>query len=232
MFLRPPLAVAGESALTHHMASTVNARIPLALLEAIRRIDTPADPTDTEYVTELRNKRLGLSDTVYTQIRRYSDAMKRGQRIPFAEAEGLGTLIGRRPDAATLFHNAGEIMADAIYESISPTKRGTIRLLPGFIGRPVALKQIKSVSEKFFEGTLERTGSFLALKVANSVTVNGSPKSAGCVFYETAFRQLLKKLIDAGDQVDHVHCAQRGEGVCEWRAEWRSANSPGSVNAG
>ena len=224
MFLRSPLAGAGDSALTPHMASTVNARIPLSLLEAIRRIDTPMDPTDTEYVTELRNKRLGLSDTVYTQIRRYTDAMKRGQRIPFAEAEGLGTLIGRRPDAAALFHTAGEILADAVYDSISPTTRGTIRTLPNFMSRPVALRQIRDASEKFFEGTLERTGSFLTLKVPDSVTVNGAPHSAGCVFYETAFRQLLKKLVGAGEQVDHVHCAQRGEGVCEWRAEWRSAH--------
>ena len=215
---------ASDSDSTYHMASTVNARIPLALLEAIRRIDTPADPTDTEYVTELRNKRLGLSDTVYTQIRRYTDAMKRGQRIPFAEAEGLGTLIGRRSDAGELFHNAGMILAEAIYESISPTTRGTIRVMPGFISRPIALKQIGAISEKFFEGSLERTGSFLSLKVHDSVTVNGSPKSAGCVFYETAFRQILKMLIDAGGQVDHVHCAQRGEGFCEWRAEWRGAN--------
>ncbi len=224
MFLPSLPAAAGDFASTRHMASTVNARIPLSLLEAIRQIDTPADPTETEYVTELRNKRLGLSDTVYTQIRRYSEAMKRGQRIPFAEAEGLGTLIGRRPDAAELFQNAGQLLAHAVYVSISPTTRGTIRLLPGFISRPMALKQIKLASERFFEGTLERTGSFLSLKVVDSVTVNGSPRSAGCAFYETAFRQLLKMLIEAGEQVDHVHCAQRGEGVCEWRAEWRSTN--------
>lgn len=223
-FLPSPPAGAGSQPFNPHMASTVNARIPLSLLEAIRRIDTPSDPTETEYVTELRNKRLGLSDTVFTQIRRYTDAMKRGQRIPFAEAEGLGTLIGRRPDAAELFHNAGKILADDIYASISPTKRGTIRTLPGFISRPMALKQMKVVAEKFLEGTLERTGSFLSLKVPESVTVNGSPRSAGCVFYETAFRQMLKLLVDGGEQVDHVHCSQRGEGVCEWRAEWRTSN--------
>jgi predicted hydrocarbon binding protein len=204
------------------MAPTVNARIPLSLLEAIRRIDTPDDPTDTEYVAELRNKRLGLSDTVYTQIRRYNDAMKRGQRIPFAEAEGLGTLIGRRPDAETLFQNAGHILAADVYAAISSTTRGTIRTMPGFVSRPMALKQVKLAAENFLEGTLERTGAFLALKVPKSVTVNGAPRSAGCVFYETAFRDLLRMLIDAGDQVDHVHCAQRGEGFCEWRAEWRS----------
>ena len=205
------------------MPSTVNARIPLSLLEAIRRIDTPEDPADTEYVAELRNKRLGLSDTVYTQIRRYNDAMKRGQRIPFAEAQGLGTLIGRRPDAEDLFRNAGHILAAEVYESISPTTRGTIKTAPGFMSRPMALKQIRQVAEKFLEGSLERTGSFLSLKITESVTVNGAPKSAGCVFYETAFRDILKMLIDAGDNVDHVHCAQRGEGFCEWRAEWRTA---------
>jgi predicted hydrocarbon binding protein len=88
------------------------------------------------------------------------------------------------------------------------------------MSRPMALNQIRIASERYFEGTLERTGSFLTLKVADSVTVNGSSRS-GCAFYETAFRHLLKVLVEAGDQVDHVHCAQRGEGVCEWRAEWR-----------
>lgn len=224
MFLRSLPAHAGTCRRNPLMASTVNARIPLSLLEALRRIDTPLGPAETEYVAELRNKRLGLSDTVYTQIRRYNDALKRGQRIPIAEAEGLGTLIGRRPDAATLFQNAGHILAGDVYQSISSTTRGTIRALPGFISRPMALKQIRVVVEKFLDGTLERTGSSLSLKVPSSVTVNGASKSAGCVFYETAFRELLRMLIDSGDQIEHVHCAQRGEGFCEWRAEWRTGH--------
>ncbi len=204
------------------MPPTVNARIPLSLLEAIRRIDTPQDQVDTEYVAELRNKRLGLSDTVYTQIRRYNDAMKRGQQIPFAEAEGLGTLIGRRPDADDLFHSAGSILAHEVYSSISPTRRGTLRLLPGFLGRPMALRQLRVVVQKYFGGTIERTGSFLSLTIPHSATVNGSPKSAGCVFYECALRELLHLLINGSGQIDHVRCAQRGEGACEWRTEWRS----------
>lgn len=204
------------------MSRTVNARIPLSLLEAIRRIDTPQDQTDTEYVPELRNKRLGLSDTVYTQIRRYSDALKRGQRIPFAEAEGLGTLIGRRPDSKELFRNAGLILANDIYQSISPSTRGTIKVLPGFLSRPMALKQLSQIVEKFFGGTLERNGSFLSMKVPDSVTVNGSPKSEGCIFYEEALGELLRLFVHDRGIIEHVHCAQRGEGVCEWRADWRT----------
>jgi predicted hydrocarbon binding protein len=204
------------------MSRTVHARIPLSLLEAIRRIDTPEDQTDTEYVPELRNKRLGLSDTVYTQIRRYNDAMKRGQRIPFAEAEGLGTLIGRRPDAAELFRSAGSIFANDLYQSLSPTTRGTIRLIPRFVSRPMALKQLTQIVDRYFGGSLARNDSSLSLRIPESVTVNGSADSGGCVFYEEALRELLRLLVNESGDVEHVKCAQRGEGDCEWRAAWRT----------
>jgi predicted hydrocarbon binding protein len=204
------------------MPSTVNARIPLSLLEAIRRIDTPEDHTDTEYVPELRNKRLGLSDTVYSQIRRYSDAMKRRQRIPFAEAEGLGTLIGRRPDADPLYRAAGMILARDIYDSIAPHTRWIIGTMPRFVSRPLAFGQLTKAVEKYFGGSVERQGSYVSLKIPESVTVNGSPDSVGCVFYEVAFSELLKLLSAGGEMVDHVHCVQRGDSRCEWRAEWRS----------
>jgi predicted hydrocarbon binding protein len=203
------------------MPPTVHARIPLSLLEAIRRIDTPEDQIDAEYVPELRNKRLGLSDTVYSQIRRYSEATKRGQKIPFAEASGLGTLIGRRPDSDELFNNAGKILARDIYQSISVAKRRTIHAVPGLIARPLAFKQLRTITRNFFGGTLERTGGYLSLRIPDSVTVNGAPRSAGCAFYESAFRELLHLLINGGGQVDHIHCVQRGDGACEWRAEWR-----------
>ena len=109
------------------MPPTVNARIPLSLLEAVRRKDTPeTDTEEEEYVQELRNKRLGLSDTVYQQIKRYSDAAKKGQGIPYAEVTGLGTLIGRRPDAEELFENAGRILANDVYATISGALRKTI----------------------------------------------------------------------------------------------------------
>ncbi|HEX2722952.1 MAG TPA: hypothetical protein VHM24_08540 [Gemmatimonadaceae bacterium] len=205
------------------MPPTVNARIPLSLLEAIRLLDTPDDQVDTEYVPELRNKRLGLSDTVYTQIRRYNEAMKRDQPVPFAEAEGLGTLIARRPDADQLFEKAGYILAHEVYSSVSPTRRATIRFLPRFLGRPMALAQLQVAVQKYFAGTLERTGSFLSLRIPASATVNGSTKSSGCAFYESALREMLNVFVDGGGKVDHPSCAQRGDAECEWRAEWSNS---------
>jgi hypothetical protein len=202
------------------MSRTVHARIPLSLLEAIRRIDTPPDQTDTEYVPELLNKRLGLSDTVYTQIRRYNDAMKRGQRIPFTEAEGLGTLIGRRPDATELFRSAGAIFADDAYASISAPTRQMIRHMPKFISRPMAFKRLTAIAERYFGGSLTNGGSYVSLSIPDSVTVSGTSESRGCVFYEEALSDLLRLLLSSGSSVEHIHCLQRGENSCEWRAQW------------
>ena len=88
------------------MPGTVNAIVPLSLLEAVRSVDIP-EGDDVEYVQEHRNKRLGLSDTVIAQIRRYKDALKRNQQIQTHEASGIARLIGRRPDAEGIFTRAG-----------------------------------------------------------------------------------------------------------------------------
>jgi len=85
----------------------LDARLPLALLEAVKAIDTPEAELDAELVHELRNKRLGLSETVLLQIRRYQDAVRRQQRVPFDEVLALARLIGRRPDADLAFREAG-----------------------------------------------------------------------------------------------------------------------------
>lgn len=208
------------------MPPTVNARIPLSLLEAVRRKDTPeTDTEEEEYVQELRNKRLGLSDTVYQQIRRYSDAAKRGHAIPYSEAIGIGTLIGRRADADDLFESAGKILANDVYAAISATLRKTIHFLPGVVARPLVLKQIRQFAARLFGGTLTRSGGSLALSVTDSVTVNSGPHSVGCTFYASALRELLRLLTSGATSVDHVSCLQRGDKSCEWRAEWHSQQS-------
>src|SRR5262245_21272229 len=97
------------------MLATVDALLPLSLLEAVRNVDTPSDVVDAEYVDELRNKRLGLSDTIYIQIKRHTEAVRRGQRTGQDEAVALAKLIGRRPDAEAVFRAAGRFLAREAY---------------------------------------------------------------------------------------------------------------------
>ncbi len=200
---------------------TVDPLLPLSLLEAVRTVDLPTGELDTEFVHELRNKRLGLSDTVLAQIRRYSDAVKRNQRPTFDEAVALATLIGRRPDAEAVFRVAGRLLARQAYRTISPITRRLMLSLPAFLSRPIALRHTRRVSVRYLAGNVRRVGSTILLDVRGSVTLDAAPRQAGCAYYESALRELMQLLVGGIGAVEQVRCVSRGENTCEWRAEWR-----------
>jgi predicted hydrocarbon binding protein len=204
------------------MLTNVDALLPLSLLEAVRNVDTPSDQLETEFVDELRNKRFGLSETVYTQIKRHTEAVKRRQRIDKDEAIALAKLIGRRPDAEAVFRAAGRFMGRESYMTISPVTRRLLRLLPTAIARPIAFRRAKKIASRYLNGNVRRVGSFLLLEVPRSIMVGTAPGAIGCAYYEAAFRELLLLLIGSIGAVEHVRCIGRGEGTCEWRADWRS----------
>ena len=203
------------------MLATVDALLPLSLLEAVRNVDTPAE-LDSEFVDELRNKRLGLSDTVYLQIKRYSEAVRKRQRTAQDESVALAKLIGRRPDAESVFRAAGRYLAREAYATISIPMRKMLRVLPSVIARPLALRRARAIAERYANGTVRRVGAYVLLDVPRSVTLNTAPSSIGCAYYEAMLRELLMLLIGGVGSVDHVRCAGRGEGTCEWRADWKT----------
>jgi hypothetical protein len=204
------------------MLATVDALLPLSLLEAVRNVDTPADSFEAEYVDELRNKRLGLSDTIYSQIRRHTEAVRKGRRIPQDESVALAKLIGRRPDAEEIFRAAGKYLAREGYLTISPLTRKLLRLLPAAMARPIAFRRARKLTGRYINGNVRRVGNFLLLEVPRSVTLNTAPSSVGCTYYESMLKELLRMLIGSIGSVEHVRCASRNEGTCEWRADWRT----------
>jgi predicted hydrocarbon binding protein len=207
---------------TKHMLATVDSLLPLSLLEAVRNVDTPSDQFDAEYVDELRNKRLGLSDTIYAQIKRHTEAVRKGHRTSHDEAIALAKLIGRRPDAEAVFRAAGRYMARQAYATVSPVTRRMMRLLPSAMSRPMAYRHARKISSRYLSGNVRRVGNFLLLEVPRSITIGVAPGSIGCTYYEASLRELLLRLIGSIGAVEHVRCTGRGEGTCEWRADWRS----------
>lgn len=199
----------------------LDARLPLALLEAVKAIDTPAAELDADFVHELRNKRLGLSETVLQQIRRYQDAVRARQRIGYDEVLALARLIGRRPDADLAFREAGRRWARAAIDTVSGPRRTAARSLPSLMARPIALGVLRRLAARYMDGTLVRQGSTLLLEVRAPVSADAAPKGAGCGLYEAAFREALLVLADADGAVEHVMCRTRGDVSCQWRAEWR-----------
>ncbi len=199
----------------------LDARLPLALLEAVKAIDTPEAELDAELVHELRNKRLGLSDTVYQQIRRYSDAVRSRQRVGFDEVLALARLIGRRPDADLAFREAGRRWARSYVGTVGGLQRGAARSLPSLLGRPIALRLLRKLSRRYMDGVLVRQGSTVVLDVQSPVSADAAARAVGCGLYEAAFRESLLLLADAEGAIEHVSCRTRGDAHCQWRAEWR-----------
>ena len=203
------------------MTATVDPLLPLSLLEAVRTVDLPSGEFETEFVHELRNKRLGLSDTIFAQMKRYTEQVRRKQLATTAEAIALAKLIGRRPDAEAVFREGGRTLARHAYKNISPITRKLMRTLPAILSRPIALRHARRITGRYAGGTIRRVGSSILLEVPNSVTRDTAPKLAGCTYYESALRELMQLLVGGVGAVEHVRCASRSEGTCEWRADWR-----------
>ena len=55
----------------------VHSIVPLAVLEAVRNLDTPVEDGLSEFAEELLSKRLGLSATVAMQLREYEGMVRR-----------------------------------------------------------------------------------------------------------------------------------------------------------
>ncbi len=207
------------------MSDTVDALLPLSFLEAVRSIDSPVEDFEAELVGDLRNKRLGLSDTVYMQIKRFADAVKRGHRTGFDEAAGLAKLLGRRPDAEAVFRVAGRHLASEAYQTIGGLSRRLMLILPSLLARPIALGYTRRMVTRYLNGRISRVGSNVYLEVDRSVTLDSAPRSIGCTYYEAALKESLRLLVNSVGAVEHVRCATRGEGACSWRAEWKPISS-------
>lgn len=201
----------------------LEARLPLALLEAVKAIDTPENDWDLELLEELRTKRLGLSATVQQQIRRYAEAVRMRQPVSGEEVAQLTRLIGRRPDADLAFREAGRRWARGVMDTLSPLRRRAAHRLPGWMARPVALGLLRGVGSGALGGRVQRQGSALLLEVAAPVAVDPGAAPSPCALYEAAFREALRDLAAVEGAVEHVQCRARGDRACQWRVEWRRA---------
>lgn len=201
------------------MSATVDARLPLSLLEAVRVVDTPEGNVEAEYIEELRSKRLGLSDTVYQQIRRYTDAVRRNERTVRDEAAALARLIGRRTDAHRVFDSAGAMLAREAIETLSPLRRQAMRRLPGLIARPLALSAVRQLSRRYLDGQLQRVGATVVLLIRDPVTIETSV-IAGYAFYASAFATMLEELTGVPAVVTRLDDSAPG---LRWKASWGRA---------
>lgn len=188
--------------------------VAVALLHSLRSTDTPRETLDDEDLRQSLPRRLGLSDAVADQLRRYRELLRRNRTLPATELVDLFTLVGRRPDARAVFAGAGRWLAARRLE-----RRLVPRfLLPTFLRHRLALRAVRKIGAAVSPGARIRTETAPpAVVVRGSIPALATGSSDGCEVLVAALRAALHTYLGEAPDVDHPHCEAHGDTHCVWR---------------
>lgn len=192
----------------------VHSILPLAVLEAVKNLDTPVEDGLSEFAEELLSKRLGLSPTVAMQLREYEVMVRRDAAADPAHVEALLRLVGRRPDADLVFADAGRRAARRAVRRVFVGSRLAARAAPRLFGYLAARRAARAV----FGGELRREGHVPVARLRDPIAVHATPDGAACGLYAAGFAELLRLLVGFEGAMLHVSCRATGGDACEWRA--------------
>lgn len=203
----------------------VSPLVPLALLETLRSSDAPDHLMGDEDVRHSLPRRLGLSDAVNTQIRRYRELQQRGAWLGGREMADLVELVGRRPDSGEVFAETGRWLARRHVESGRLRSGLAATPFPSFLRVRLALRTARHVGRQANPGADDVSSE----RDPPAVIVEGSfPAACGtedaCRMTGAALAAALERhSAGAGDEgrarVVHPLCEARGDRCCVWRAE-------------
>lgn len=199
------------------------ARVALALLEALRDLDRPGEILDDENVTETLPRRLGLSGVVDAQIRRYQQEARHGKRVPESEVRDLIRLVTRRPDAERLFRQVGRSLTAA---NGAPAWRAA---LPKQVAVPLARRRIRRRLRALFGGKVVSVarGPF-RIEAASNVLLEVDPQGSACALVTGLAQAVMETYAGVNGPVLHVSCVARGDGRCAWTLDERASKEDGA----
>ena len=193
----------------------VPAALPLAVLQAVQDLDAPAADGLDEFHEDLSRKRLGMSETVAFQIDRFNRLARGGADVDAEQLVALFRLVGRRPDAALVFSDAGR---RAGHHAVSESgKRVWLGLLPGGARRRAGFRLACQRAQRAFGLQLTRPDN-PAATLEDRLPVVATDDGAACAFYGAGLAEILRRLIDFEGAMMHTHCRGRGDTACKWHA--------------
>lgn len=196
----------------------VSTALILAVLEALRAQDTPTDIHPDENPHPHMPHRLGMSDVILDQIRRYRRLGFRGRVAP-GEAEDLIRLISRRPDAAAVFETAGQALAERAFARRSSTLRLVLRVLPRDLRLRAALRHLRTHSESLLATTRTHLTKRPTALHAQGVLSARAGSGAACYFYAAFLEETLRAFTGRPWLSRHEVCEAAGHARCVWAAE-------------
>lgn len=197
--------------------------VALALMEALRSLDTPEELLEDEDLQRSLPRRLGLSDAVGVQIRRYRDLERQNVSLPAREIADLLTLVARRDDAASVFERAGEGLVRRRLDT-RRLRAGFARVpLPAFLRERLALRLARQVARRInpFADAIRSDRNPVTLIVEGSFPA-ACDASGACHFVLGALRYSMALHAVSDDdgaalRFAHPLCELRGDDCCVWR---------------
>lgn len=196
---------------------TVSAIIPLSLLEALRNLDTPVEDGMEELAEEIVVRRLGLSPTVAAQIQRYRQTADRRGSVDTDEVLSVLRLVGRRPDAALVFADAGRRAARYAARAHGRSSRTLAKMSPTRVAQRLALRSVARLARTVFDGDVNEVDGAVEVRMIAPLSMVAAPSGEACLFYGSAYMELLRGLSGFEGALLHVDCLSRGGTACLWR---------------
>lgn len=202
-----------------------SAELALALFEVIRVQDSPVEILEDEDVTRTMPRRLGLSDVIDQQIRRFREQARKGRRLTDGELRDLVGLVIRRPDATEVFFEAGLQLAEGM----------SLPKAPGRIRRLALARARRRTRRRLRELFGRRIGGFahgeFAFEGAALPMMQADPRGRACALVTGLSQGILQRYLGAGALVVEQACESRGDTKCRWVLVERSAGVAGRAQA-
>ena len=198
---------------------TVHAIVPLAVLEAIRNLDTPLDDgLPAELAPETFTKRLGLSSTVAAQIERYREMAEKGSHVGDDEAVQVFRLAGRRADATLVYSDAGRRAARLAAKTRGGKPSAFWRIFPRSVRRRAGERSAGRALERVFGIHLSREPAGATIRLTETLATRAGFEGTGCYFYSALVAELLRVTSGFEGSMVHDRCRSRGDDACHWKA--------------
>lgn len=198
-------------------ARDADARLPLALLRAVRQRDMPPELLPDEDLEVSFPQRFGLSGVVDRQIQEFGRLARRGRRVDLPQIEALLRLIARRPDAEHVFDAAGRNLAENAVGGWG-RMRELARHLPESLRYRVAARTLRSsLGDVLIAGQAMVVPSPFELKADDSLTARIDPEGRACRLYGAMTGRVVEIHGLEGGAVVHPECEARGDEACVWR---------------
>lgn len=190
---------------------------PLILLETLRDRDRPDEVLEDEDLSVSLPRRLGLSDVVLVQIRRFQEEARAKRLQSTPNVIDLLRLVVRRPDATEIFNEAGRRIARHSWSERTGFMRGLLRVMPNPIPRIAARRAARRMFRQIAGDSALSVGRWpVDVRMKNSLTARADPAGDACAFYAGAFAEIMELHTGKRYRVIHDPCVARGGDECQW----------------